>query len=357
MSRSRGRKLFEGFLLVCLLVLTASMTSLAAEKATSSTPAGPYTYTVTFYAGNQGTFSEKATEKIQIVQPATSSTPVKTPVKVVNNNKAITITGLQSGAQVTFDDIQGTGQGAPVTLLDANGQYSVRGLRMSGYDNKDEDMGKSSFTVSEDRDYVVAYRINKNMVPYEVRYQDADGNTLAPSRTYYGNVGERMVVAYLYIEGYQPQAYNLRRELTENPANNVFTFVYTPVGAGGTTVEVLDGGTTVVQVPGGAADAGGAGAGGGAGGAGAGDAGAGAEELPDEEVPLAEGPEELVDLDDEDVPLAFGLKGLDGTTNMLGAVVVSASGIAALLALIIIVARRRKRAALGVIDDKLEEDK
>lgn len=347
MNRSRGRKLFKGFLLVCLLALTASMTSLAAEE---TTPAGPYTYTVTFYAGNQGTFSETATKNITIYQSNKASTPA---VTMHDGNKAITITGLQGGAQLTFD-VLGEGEGAPVTL-DANSQYYVRGLRMGGYDNKDQNL--SSFTVSEDRDYVVAYGIKGDMVSYEVRYQDADGNTLAPSRTYYGNVGERMVVAYLYIEGYEPQAYNLRRELSKNAADNVFTFIYTPIGAGGTTVEVLDGGTTVVQVPGGAADAGGAGAGGGAGGAGAGDAGAGAEELPDEEVPLAEGPEELVDLDDEDVPLAFGLKGLDGTTNMLGAVVVSASGIAALLALIIIVARRRKRAALGAIDDKLEEDK
>lgn len=349
MNRSKGRKLLKGFLLVCLLVLTASMTTLAAapEKAT---PSEPYTYTVTFYAGNQGTFSETATKNITIYQTNKASTPA---VTLHENNKAITITGLQSGVRVTFD-VRGEGVGAPVTL-DANSQYYVRGIRKSGDDN--EAAAALDFSVDHDQDYVVAYGIKGDMVSYEVRYQDADGNTLAPSRTYYGNVGERMVVAYLYIDGYQPQAYNLRQVLSSNAAENVFTFVYTPLGAGGTTVEVLDGGTTVVQVPGGAADAGGAGAGGGAGGAGAGDAGAGGEVLPDEEVPLAEGPQDLVDLDEEDVPLAFGLKGLDGTTNMLGAVVVSASGIAALLALIIIVARRRKRAALGAIDDKLEEDK
>lgn len=345
MNRSKGRKLLKGFLLVCLLVLTASMTTLAAapEKAT---PSEPYTYTVTFYAGNQGTFSKSAASNITIVNSGAKT-------QVFPTDEAITIKGLKSGARVTFDAAV-VGDSASVTL-DANSQYYVRGIRKSGDDN--EAAAALDFSVNQDQDYVVAYGIKGDMVSYEVRYQDEDGNTLAPSRTYYGNVGERMVVAYLYIDGYQPQAYNLRQVLSSNAAENVFTFVYTPLGAGGTTVEVLDGGTTVVQVPGGAADAGGAGAGGGAGGAGAGDAGAGAEELPDEEVPLAEGPEELVDLDDEDVPLAFGLKGLDGTTNMLGAVVVSASGIAALLALIIIVARRRKRAALGAIDDKLEEDK
>ena len=37
------------------------------------------------------------------------------------------------------------------------------------------------------------------------------------------------MVAYHYIEGYQPQAYNLTKTLSKNEAENVFTFVYEPV--------------------------------------------------------------------------------------------------------------------------------
>ena len=40
------------------------------------------------------------------------------------------------------------------------------------------------------------------MTSYTVNYVDENGNELAPSRTYYGNVGDRPVVAYLYMDGY-----------------------------------------------------------------------------------------------------------------------------------------------------------
>lgn len=347
-SKSGRKRLFMGFLIICLLFQTTAITSLAADETSEGTQSEPYTYTITFYAGNQGRFS--GTENIHVL--GNDKAPV---IEMRGDGSAITVTGLQAGAQVTFNNIQSQEANAPVKLLEENGQYHVFGLRKSGYDN--DQLTTPSFNVKQDEDYVVAYAIDGKLVSYVIQYQDTDGNTLAPSQTYYGNIGDRPVVAYLYIEGYEPQAYNLMRELRENPADNVFTFIYTPVEGGGTTVEVIDGGTTVAETPG-APAAGGAGAGaGGAGDAGVGGAGAGGEELPDEEVPLAEGPEDLIDLDDEDVPLAFGLKDLDGTTNMLGAVVVSASSIAALLALIVIAARRRKRRVVSVIEDGLDEDK
>ncbi|MBO6164301.1 MAG: hypothetical protein J6N77_04540 [Lachnospiraceae bacterium] len=106
-------------------------------------------------------------------------------------------------------------------------KYYVRGLRESGRDNNT--VGLSSFKVTRDIDLVVAYGIKGNSVAYTINYQDADGNALAPSETYYGNVGDRPVLAYLYIEGYYPQAYNLRGRLKANAAENVFTFIYYPL--------------------------------------------------------------------------------------------------------------------------------
>ena len=56
------------------------------------------------------------------------------------------------------------------------------------------------------------------------------------------------MVAYHYIEGYQPQAYNLTKTLSANEAENVFTFVYQPVPEDTVTTE-----TEVVTRPGGTA--------------------------------------------------------------------------------------------------------
>ena len=193
------------------------------------------------------------------------------------------------------------------------------------------------------------------MVSYVINYEDASGRTLSPSRTFYGNVGDRPVVAFLYIDGYEPQAYNLTKTLSKNEADNIFTFVYSRVSGGGgegtTTVVEGAGGTTVVEVPApeGTGAAGAAGAGGGGGGAG--DAGAAVEDpdaggvnVPDEQVPQDEGPEDLVDLDDEEVPLADRIGGIEeGTANMLGATAVGVTASAALAVLFVILWKRRKQ--------------
>ncbi len=48
------------------------------------------------------------------------------------------------------------------------------------------------------------------MVAYTVNYQDAAGNALLESDTYYGNPGERQYVSSRYVDGYVPQALNQR---------------------------------------------------------------------------------------------------------------------------------------------------
>ena len=180
-----------------------------------------YTYTVTFYAGNQGTFADGAG-------------------KIVMSN-------LKYGAFVSFD-VQKDG----VVTLNNSDKYYVKGLRKSGRDNSETDeleASRYSVTVKGDADYVVAYGIKGNQVAYTVNYQDVDGNELLASNTYYGNVGDKPVVAYQYVEGYTPQALALTKTLSENSAENVFTFRYTPIG---TTVVTIPGETTTVTtvVPG-----------------------------------------------------------------------------------------------------------
>ena len=105
------------------------------------------------------------------------------------------------------------------------------------------------------------------------------------------------MVAYHYIEGYQPQSYNLTKTLSKNEAENVFTFVYEPVPEDTVTTE-----TEVITRPDGTTGTAGGNAGQNVGtttggNTANGDA-QGTTEVPDEDVP-----QNVVDLDDEDVPL------------------------------------------------------
>lgn len=209
-----------------------------------------------------------------------------------------------------------------VVQLGAESKYYVKDIRESGKDNAETlDEG---YRVREDRDYVVTYGVLGNSVSYTVQFQTEDGTDLAPPETYYGNIGDRPVVAFLYIDGYLPQAYNLTGTLQSDPAANVFTFVYTPISeeaaAAGAEAGAAAGGTTTTPPAAGtAAGAAGAGAGAGAGDAAAADAAAEAEgvappedlvEIGDEETPLAnpEGDEgdDLRSLEDERTPLSSG---------------------------------------------------
>lgn len=154
-----------------------------------------YTYTVRVFAGAQGS---------------------------IQGQDMVVYDGLQYGSQFTF-------RLGAVSITD-DSKYYVKGLRESGSDTSEE-LSMLSFTVTKDCDYVVAYGIKGETVAYTVNYLDEGGNALMPSETFYGNQGDRPVVAFQYIEGYQPQAYNLTGTLSGNEAENVFNFVYTPVPA------------------------------------------------------------------------------------------------------------------------------
>ena len=171
-----------------------------------------YKYTVTVYAGNQGSFS--------------------------GGQKEVSVE-VEAGSQVTISM-------ADLGFKVDNEKYYARGFREAGHDN-DETTGavSLSFKVNEDVSYVVAYGVRGEMVKYTVQYVDVDGNELLPADEFYGMAGDKPVVAHRYIEGYQPQAYNVTKTLSENEAENVFVFTYTeaevtvvpqtvPTGAGGT---------------------------------------------------------------------------------------------------------------------------
>ncbi len=193
------RKIYRKALLaVCAAACLAAPGSLRVAHAEKGGNEAAYTYTITLYAGKEGT---------------------------IHGQSQVEITGKAYGEQVNLGDYL-----TQVTLKDA-AKYYVKGIRESGKDNSTA-VSNPAFSVESDREYVVAYGIRGNMTTYTVNYQDTSGNALLPSATFDGAVGDRAVVAYRYVDGYRPQAYNLTKTLSSNAAENVLTFVYTKLGSG-----------------------------------------------------------------------------------------------------------------------------
>lgn len=203
-----------------------------------SVKAEDYTYKVTIYSGKQGTFTGI---------PGNLVNGNNATVSISDDKSAIVIDKLNPNDSVNMSELLTS------VSLGSNSKYYVRGIKESGRDNS-EKLNTLSFDVKEDQEYVVAYGIKGDQVAYTINYQDANGNKLADSQTFYGNVGDKPVVAYTYIDGYTPEYRNLTKTLSANAAENVFTFNYLPYE----TVTVTTPGQTItntteqtVTVPGG----------------------------------------------------------------------------------------------------------
>ena len=191
------------YFLAALVVITGVFSQTADAKAFS------YTYTVSFSAGGQGSINGG----VQVRKASGNEASVSVSAK----GDKIIVTGLEYGDVISCD-----AQGS--VALNENSKYYVKGIRLSGRDNNT--VAQSAFLVSGDQDYVVAYGIPGELAEYTVNYVDTDGNKLAESRTYYGNVGDEPVIAYLYIDGNIPDSYNQTGKLSSNASENVFNFVY-----------------------------------------------------------------------------------------------------------------------------------
>ena len=88
-----------------------------------------YTYTVTFYAGNQGTFT--GTDGLSVPENAT----------VTGDGNQIVVSGLLADDVVSFSDLQGS-----VSLGDSS-KYYVQGIRESGRDN--DEIGNTLIRVEQ----------------------------------------------------------------------------------------------------------------------------------------------------------------------------------------------------------------
>ena len=318
-------------------LLTVSMTLGASTMSVMADDTTPYTYKVTLSAGNKGT---------------------------INGQNKIEKSDIAYGSDFSFDNA------ALYNIQVTDDRYYVKGIRLSGRDNaSSEPLDAPAFTVTGDADYVVAYGIKGNMVAYTVNYQDASGKSLAESQTFYGNVGDKPVVAYRYVENYIPDALALTKTLSNNESENVFTFTYKP----GATDRVVTTTTTITTtVPGTATPGTGTGNAGTAGGTTGGTTGGTAgttggttdgtttgttdgtttdnnsqdTTAKDKDTATSEDeqtPKSLVDLDDEDTPKGnIDAKDKTSKTPIAAGIGIIVVAVAALVGLIVFLKKRAK---------------
>ena len=185
------------------------MMSLTVFLSLAYTQVCAYGYKVTLYTGNQGT---------------------------INSQNEMSI-NVSKGQMVSLDLSQ--------IELPQDSKYYVKGIRLSGHDSVDN-LDPATFVVNGDLDYVVVYGVKGNQVAYTIRYVDENGKQLSEDTVLYGNVGDKPVVAYKYIDSYIPQSYALTKTLVENEKVNVFTFTYKP-GETGEIIENTNIVTTVIS--------------------------------------------------------------------------------------------------------------
>ena len=185
------------------------MMSLTVFLSLAYTQVCAYGYKVTLYTGNQGT---------------------------INRQNEMSI-NVSKGQMVSLDLSQ--------IELPQDSKYYVKGIRLSGHDSVDN-LDPATFVVNGDLDYVVVYGVKGNQVSYTIRYVDENGKQLSEDTVLYGNVGDKPVVAYKYIDSYIPQSYALTKTLVKNEKENVFTFTYKP-GETGEIIENTNIVTTVIS--------------------------------------------------------------------------------------------------------------
>ena len=245
----------------------------------------PYHYTITLSAGD-GTFSDGSSEKT-----------------FTQNDGALNLEQYIATVEPVSD------------------RYYVKGTALAGHD---ELISPLITNVTADQHYVIVYGVAKDQVSYRVSYLDTNGQQLLPDTILYGNVGDKPVAAYKYIEGYLPQTSSITKTLSNNESDNVLTFVYEHIAsttmssnAPGENLSSMQNNTpetTQIQ------------------------AAANEELLNEDGLPLAK-PTEIIDLDDNENPLASSEQSSnsDSTPIVLGII-----GLIALVAFFVYLGRKRK---------------
>ena len=196
MNTLRIRSILKSAAVVTVLLIMAVL--MFAVRGPEKAYADGYKYKVTIYSGAQGTFKGGKTVWS----------------KTYNQGEHVQISLKSLGFK-----------------LKNGSKYYARGFKISGHDN-DETTGfmTMSFKAKQDVEYTVAYGLKGAMVKYIVKYVDDQGSKLSNPDTYYGMAGDKPVLAYKYIEGWTPDAYNKAKTLSKDESKNVFTFTYSKAG-------------------------------------------------------------------------------------------------------------------------------
>jgi len=255
-----------------------------------------FCYTVRLFAGDQGTFKDNGNKDYYTFKGKPGTTLDLT--KFLDSSRIELEPEKDPFGEVMYEDEAKT---KPMAS-----KYYIKGLRESGKDNNTVFVS-NVITFDRDADYVIAYALEGGDVTYTIKYVDDKGNEIAPSETHFGNVGEKPVVAYKYIDGYVPNALALTKTLLADEDKNVFTFKYTPGDPSRYNYVIIDGDLVITYADGGVVYEYEPGdviyIGGGAGGN-VNVVDQGGVAIGDGDVPLDGGPANLIDLDDEDVPLS-----------------------------------------------------
>lgn len=115
----------------------------------------------------------------------------------------------------------------PNTSEEAANKYYFKGYHISGVEVESPEDYVSSIVVTKDVTLVATYGIKGKTVPYTAKFVDTEGKEIADPEVYYGNIGDKPVVTFRYIEGYRPDTYNIRGTL--KASGNEFTFTYKKV--------------------------------------------------------------------------------------------------------------------------------
>ncbi|MBC1447104.1 MucBP domain-containing protein, partial [Listeria welshimeri] len=170
-----------------------------------------------------------------------------TKAQVVNYIYAKTVTPVEQGTvTVNYQDEQGNAVAPSETLKgDVGETYTTVQKDITGYDFK-EVQGNTTgeFTTKAQ---VVTYIYTKTVTPVEqgtvtVNYQDEQGNSLAPTETLKGDVGETYTTVQKDITGYDFKEVqgNTTGEFTAKAQVVTYIYTQTPVPAANLTIEYLD---------------------------------------------------------------------------------------------------------------------
>ena len=182
--------------MIAALALPALAADTSADAPADTSSDAAYSYTVRIFPGDKGTIDGKKDPIVEVVEP-----------------------GYEwSGSDFDYGE----------RAASDTDKYYVRGIREAGRDNNTtNNLINPSFTVNRDIDLVVAYGVKGSDVTYKINYVEYGTNKkLIDPRTYHGNIGDKPVVAYLYIDGYVPQYKNVTGTLDADPTKNEWTFYY-----------------------------------------------------------------------------------------------------------------------------------